>query len=164
MKVYNHLYKNKQKFDIFLSGIGIDRSKQALIRIHSAIHSSEEMKALSAEIGELLPNAKIIGCSTPGVILDGKIIPDACLVSITDFDKCEINSIFIDKFKSEKQFMLGAFRKAYKRKKRVYAYISSCGIYKGNYVFGHDDRKKSRYKNTWRNSGLQNEKKPCLCA
>ena len=61
------------------------------------------MKALSAEIGELLPNAKIIGCSTPGVILDGKIIPDACLVSITTFDKCDIDSIYIDKFKSEKQ-------------------------------------------------------------
>lgn len=103
MKVYNHLYKNKQKFDIFLNGTGIDRSKQALIRIHSAIHSSEEMKALSAEIGELLPNAKIIGCSTPGVILDGKIITDSCLVSITTFDKCEVDSVFIEKFKSEKQ-------------------------------------------------------------
>lgn len=103
MKVYNHLYKNKQKFNLFLNGTGIDKNKHALIRIHSSVHSVEEMRTLSAEIGKLLPNARIIGCSTPGVILDGKIISDACLVSITTFDKCEIDSIIIDKFKSEKQ-------------------------------------------------------------
>ncbi|MGN1101177.1 MAG: FIST N-terminal domain-containing protein, partial [Huintestinicola sp.] len=103
MKVYNHLYKSKQKLDIFLNGTEIDRSKQALIRIHSSVHSAEEISVLSAEIGKLLPNAKIIGCSTPGVILDGKIITDSCLVSITTFDKCEVDSIFIDKSKNEKQ-------------------------------------------------------------
>lgn len=103
MKVYNHLYKNKQKFEIFLNGTGIDRSKQALIRIHSSVHTAEQISILSAEIGRLLPNARIIGCSTPGVILDGKIFQDSCLVSITTFDKCEIDSVFIDKFKNEKQ-------------------------------------------------------------
>ncbi|WP_432651122.1 EAL domain-containing protein [Huintestinicola sp.] len=103
MKVYNHLYHNKQKFDIFLNGTGIDRSKQALIRIHSSVHTAEEMSNLAGEISKLLPNARIIGCSTPGVILDGKIISDACLVSITLFDKCEVESLFIDKSKNDKQ-------------------------------------------------------------
>ncbi|MGN0605320.1 MAG: EAL domain-containing protein [Oscillospiraceae bacterium] len=102
MKVYNHLYQNKKKFDFFLNGIGIDRSKQAMIRIHSSVHSAKEMNSLTAEIGEFLPNAKIIGCSTPGVILDGKIISDSCLVSITTFEKCEVESVFIDSIKNEK--------------------------------------------------------------
>lgn len=102
MKVYNHLYQNKRKFDIFLNGTEIDRNKQALIRIHSSVHSADEMNDLAAEISELLPNAKIIGCSTPGVILDGKIIEAACLVSITTFDKCEVDSLYIDKTKNEK--------------------------------------------------------------
>lgn len=131
MKVYNHLYKNKQKFDIFLSGIGIDRSRQLLIRIHSAIHSAEEMKVLSAEIGELLPNAKIIGCSTPGVILDGKIIPDACLVSITDFEKCEIDSVFIDKFKSEKQLCYELSEKLIKGRSGFLLIFLPAGFTKG---------------------------------
>ena len=80
MKVYNHLYRDKRKFNVFLNGIGIDREKQNLVRIHSSVHSAEEMSALAGDIRELLPNANIIGCSTPGVICDGKIINDSCLV------------------------------------------------------------------------------------
>lgn len=102
MKVFNHLYDNKRKFEIFLNGTGIDISKQALIRIHSSVHSAKEMSDLAVEISGLLPNAKIIGCSSPGIILDGKIIADSCLVSITTFDKCEVESIYIDKAKDEK--------------------------------------------------------------
>lgn len=102
MKVFNHLYQNKRKFEFFLNGTEIDTSKQALIRIHSSVHSAKEMSDLAAEISGFLPNARIIGCSSPGIILDGKIIADSCLVSITTFDKCEVESIYIDKEKNEK--------------------------------------------------------------
>ena len=92
MKVYNHLYRDKRKFNNFLNGTGLDREKQALVRIQSSVHSSEEMSALSKEIREFLPNANITGCSTPGVICDGKIIEDACLVSITTFNGCTVEA------------------------------------------------------------------------
>lgn len=131
MKVYNHLYKNKQKFDIFLNGTGIDRSKQALIRIHSSVYSAEEMSILSSEIGKLLPNAKIIGCSTPGVILDGKIITDSCLVSVTTFDKCEVDSVFIEKFKSEKQLCTELSEKIIKGRNGFLLIFLPAGFTKG---------------------------------
>lgn len=131
MKVYNHLYKNKQKFDIFLNGTEIDRSKQALIRIHSSIHSADEMSILSAEINELLPNAKIIGCSTSGVILDGKIIPDSCLVSIVTFDKCEVDSIFIEKYKNEKQLCAELSEKLIKDRNGFLLIFLPAGFTKG---------------------------------
>ncbi|WP_432651353.1 hypothetical protein [Huintestinicola sp.] len=44
------------------------------------------MSTLSAEIGKFLPIARIIGCSTPCIILDSKIIFESCLVSVTAFD------------------------------------------------------------------------------
>lgn len=131
MKVYNHLYKNKQKFDIFLSGTGIDRSKQALIRIHSSVHSAEEMSTLSAEIGKLLPNAKTIGCSTTGVILDGKIIEDSCLVSITTFDKCKVDSVFIEKFKSENHLCSELSKKLIKDRSGFLLIFLPAGFTKG---------------------------------
>ena len=96
MMVYNHLYRDKRKFNVFLNGIGLDREKQALVRIHSSLHSAEEMSVLAREIKELLPNASIIGCSTPGVICDGKIIKDSCLVSIATFDRCDIDTFYSD--------------------------------------------------------------------
>ncbi|MGN0688284.1 MAG: EAL domain-containing protein [Oscillospiraceae bacterium] len=103
MKVYNHLYRDKRKFNNFLNGTGIDREKQALVRIHSSVHSAEEMSALAKEIREFLPNANIIGCSTPGVICDGKIIEDACLVSITTFDGCTVETLNIENAESKKE-------------------------------------------------------------
>lgn len=103
MKEYNHLYRNKQSFEAFLDGTELDRDKQALVRIHSCIHSSEEAAAVAEEIRELLPCAAIVGCSTSGVICDGEIIEDACLVSITTFDNCFVGSLFMDNIDSEKE-------------------------------------------------------------
>ena len=86
---------------------------------------------MSAEIGKLLPNAKIIGCSTPGVILDGKIITDSCLVSITTFDKCEVDSVFIEKFKSEKQLCSELSEKIIRIcPHRIKIYAKACGYAK----------------------------------
>lgn len=103
MKVYNHLYRDKRKFNFFLNGTGLDREKRALVRIHSSVHSAEEMSLLAGEVKELLPNANIIGCSTPGVICDGKIIKDSCLVSIATFDRCDIETFYSDAAENEKE-------------------------------------------------------------
>lgn len=103
MKIYNHLYRDRRKFSIFLNGTGLDREKQALVRIHSSVHSAEETAAIARVVTEFLPNAKIIGCSTSGVICDGKILEDSCLVSIATFDGCEIETFYSDACDNEKQ-------------------------------------------------------------
>lgn len=103
MKVYNHLYRDKRKFNVFLNGTGLDRENQALVRIHSSIYSPEELSALAGDIKELLPNANIIGRSTPGVICDGKIIKDSCLVSITTFGGCNIDTFYSGTPDNEKE-------------------------------------------------------------
>ena len=103
MKIYNHLYRDKRRFSIFLNGTGLNREKQALVRIHTSVHSSEETSAIARIVTEFLPNAKIIGCSTSGVICDGKIIEDSCLVSIATFDGCEIETFYTDTCDNEKQ-------------------------------------------------------------
>ncbi len=103
MKVYNHLYRDKRKFNIFLNATGLDRKKQTLVRIHSSVHSSEGLSAIAKEIAELLPNANIIGCSTPGVICDGRIMEDTCLVSIATFDGCSVETFCSDLTDNEKE-------------------------------------------------------------
>lgn len=103
MKIYNHLYRDKRRFSIFLNGTGLNREKQALVRIHTSVHSSEETSAIARIVTEFLPNAKIIGCSTSGVICDGKIIEDSCLMSIATFDGCEIETFYTNTFDNEKQ-------------------------------------------------------------
>lgn len=103
MKVYNHLYCSRQEFNIFINGTGVDREKKALVRIHSSTHSAEEMSVLAREIMEFLPNAKIIGCSAPGIIFEGKLSKDSCLVSIAISDGCDIETFYSDAGENEKE-------------------------------------------------------------
>ena len=90
MKSYNHLFESPELFKNFIEGIGLQKDKKLLIRIHSTHHSMDEMQSLAQEIKEILPHAAIVGCSSSMVICEGKILSDSCLVSITEFENCEI--------------------------------------------------------------------------
>lgn len=103
MKVYNHLYRDKNRFGMFLKGTGLDCGKKALVRIHGVFRSDEEMSAFAKTILEFLPNACIIGCSAPGVICDGRIFEDKRLVSIATFEECGIETLFSERVDSEKE-------------------------------------------------------------
>lgn len=56
-----------------------------LVRIHTCIHNSTTIVPFINKILYYLPNSHIIGSSTSGVIINGKILTDCCVVSITDF-------------------------------------------------------------------------------
>ncbi|MCH5280809.1 MAG: EAL domain-containing protein [Lachnospiraceae bacterium] len=90
MKAYNHLYETPQNFNNFVEGIGLQKEKQLLVRVHSSIHSMEEMQDVAKDIKAVLPNALIIGCSSSMVVCEGDILSDSCLVSITEFDDCKL--------------------------------------------------------------------------
>ena len=96
MKTYNHLFQSMEQFNNYLDGVELNRNKKVLVRIHSSIHSQEEMKRLLFEMKMLLPGAMIVGCSTNRVICEGKIRKDACLISISEFEQCEMEVQMFD--------------------------------------------------------------------
>lgn len=85
MKSFNLLYQSESQFEEFLYSNSIEFNREYLIRIHTCIHEIEDIPALVGTIKKFLPNSKIVGCSTSAVILNGKIIPDKCLITITEF-------------------------------------------------------------------------------
>lgn len=90
MRTYNYLYENKDFLQSFLQGISVQESDRVLIRIHSAIHSKEDMPDFISYIKSVIPSANIIGCSAMQIINEGRLIPDACLVSVSVFEKSDI--------------------------------------------------------------------------
>ncbi len=44
MKAYNHLYTSLSFFEEYLDGIQLDKNGKSLVRIHSSIHTAEEMQ------------------------------------------------------------------------------------------------------------------------
>lgn len=89
MKAYNHLYVSLDKFKDFLDSIELDRSSRVLVRIHTSINTPGAIQLLAQDVKALLPNAVIVGCSTSHVICEGQIL-SGCLISITEFEDCEI--------------------------------------------------------------------------
>lgn len=90
MVTYNHIYKTKESLLDFMDSTGLCTVSNVLVRIHTAVHNISEAGDLVKTIGEKLPNAKLIGCSTSHIILEGQIIPEACLISFTTFSSAKL--------------------------------------------------------------------------
>lgn len=108
MITFNHNYKSKQSLLDFIDSTGLNSSSNILVRIHTAVHTIGEAGDLVKTIEEKLPNAKIIGCSTSHIILEGQIIPKACLISFTAFDSAEITTGTASIFDNNKELLPGS--------------------------------------------------------
>ncbi|MBQ8956246.1 MAG: EAL domain-containing protein [Lachnospiraceae bacterium] len=69
-ETFNQLMLNSQKGDI-------------LIRIHTAIHLEDEAVDLARFIKNMVPGACIFGTSTSDIISWGKLVPNQCVISVT---------------------------------------------------------------------------------
>lgn len=90
MRTYNHLFVNSESVRGFLGGVEIGEGNSVLVRIHSAIHSGEDMNELVKLVKSELPGAHVIGCSATQIINEGRLVSDACLISISVFEKADI--------------------------------------------------------------------------
>ena len=72
-----------------------------LCRIHTATHRPEEAVDLARYIKELVPDVKIFGTSTSAIISNGKLIPDQCIISITQMNNGHINTARFSTFNEE---------------------------------------------------------------
>ena len=90
MQTYNHIYLNDEDLQKFIDEFELHKKEKVLVRVHSRCHTREQMTRLLVFIGEKIPNAKIIGCSAMQIICDGKLIPDACLISVSVVEKSDI--------------------------------------------------------------------------
>ena len=79
---FNQLMLNSQKGDI-------------LIRIHTAIHMEDEAVDLARFIKNLVPGARIFGTSTSGIINQGKITKNQCVISVTQMDEGEVKTALL---------------------------------------------------------------------
>jgi EAL domain-containing protein (putative c-di-GMP-specific phosphodiesterase class I) len=71
---------------------GLSPDKEYLVRVHTCIHDKQTILPFIDKILTRLPKAKIIGCSTTGVIIEGNIRQNCCLVCITEFDDSTIRT------------------------------------------------------------------------
>lgn len=96
MKGISFIYSSDQHFEELIKANELSRSKEYLVRIHTCIHSCCTIMTFVNKILYYLPHAHIIGSSTSGVIIEGKIMTDCCGVSITDFNDASVKTHLLD--------------------------------------------------------------------
>ena len=102
MFTWNFQLISKVRLAETLNQLTLDQTKgDILIRIHTATHKADEAVDLAKFIKGIVPAAHIFGTSTSAIICDGKLLPDNCLVSVTQMNGGRIKSAILPVFESE---------------------------------------------------------------
>ncbi|NPA11171.1 MAG: diguanylate cyclase, partial [Epsilonproteobacteria bacterium] len=103
MKTYNLAIKDidTQKIKDFLSTVP---KKENLIQIFSGIIDKDKIKQIVNTIKQSYPNANIIGSTTDGEIIDGKVTSKNIVISVSVFDKAKVKTLLMQKNTKSLQF------------------------------------------------------------
>lgn len=95
MKTYNFIYDKDSIINFVQNTKANSFCGDILIQLFSHITNESYIKTIIYDIKSILPNATIIGATTSGEILDGKIITNHTILSISLFEKTKISSTTI---------------------------------------------------------------------
>ncbi len=95
MKTFNTYYDDLDQFKVFVDSHGIIDNHKVLIQIFTTMTKREEIEILLQEITALFPSAAIIGASTDGEICSGRVSMGQTVVSLTQFEKTELQTTLV---------------------------------------------------------------------
>lgn len=92
MKTYNLIYKDFHNLNEYICKNNISYYNKILIQIFSGIRNKDYVCKIKKDILNVLPQAKIIGATSSGEILNGNSVNNSCVISITIFNNIELNT------------------------------------------------------------------------
>lgn len=92
MKNISFIYSSDQRFEELIFANKLSKDKVYFVRIHTCIHNVRTIRPFINKILSYLPYAKIIGSSTSGVIYNGEIVTECCMVSISEFENSTVET------------------------------------------------------------------------
>ena len=95
MKSINTYYTTKEALNSFVDDKKIKNSSSLLIQIFSAFNDKIFITTLLSELTQLLPDAVIIGSTTDGEIMNGKVSSGKVVLSFTQFEHTTLKAAAI---------------------------------------------------------------------
>ncbi len=88
MKQFNYSYTSKKEFLEYLHVNNVTLfDDKIFIQMFTSFKDKEEVQTIVTDICTILPNAKLIGCSTAGEVLSSKMLEKSVVLSISIFEK-----------------------------------------------------------------------------
>jgi len=92
MKSFNTYYTNVAMLKSFIQKYAIKNSSSLLIQVFTAVNDVKFIETLLKNITYLLPKAVIVGSTTDGEIMNGKVSTRKTVLSFTQFDHTELKA------------------------------------------------------------------------
>ena len=96
MKSINTYYTNQEDLASFIKNEKIQNSSSVLIQIFSAIIDKNFISELLEHLTSLLPDAVIIGSTTDGEIMNGRVSAGKTVLSFTQFENTRLKSVAVE--------------------------------------------------------------------
>jgi nitrogen-specific signal transduction histidine kinase len=100
MQTFNIRFRSEEKLRDFIYEKEIIDSGDILIQIFSHQKRKEKIQKIVTLLDELLPASTIIGTTTDGEVIDGRILTQNIVISITLFEHSCVKSIFLNSIES----------------------------------------------------------------
>ncbi len=91
MRTYNLRYRSLDKLKDFVARHAIVDSPSLLIQIFAYSSDTRKLRTLLAHLKGLFPSAAIVGTTTDGEVLDGRILDKDIVISFTGFEKSTLS-------------------------------------------------------------------------
>ncbi len=111
MKTYNLTYKSSKMLEKFVLANGIDTKENVLVQVFTGFVDKDFISSLICKIMALIPNAKIIGSTTDGEIVDDSVKSYGTIISFSVFEKTTIKTHYVPKTKSDKSLATDLYEK-----------------------------------------------------
>ena len=96
MKSINTYYTSKEQLESFILDEKIENTSSLLIQVFSALTDKNFISTLLSELSLFLPNAVIIGSTTDGEIMNGKVSSGKVVLSFTLFENTTLKAAAIE--------------------------------------------------------------------
>jgi diguanylate cyclase (GGDEF)-like protein len=97
MYTLNYVYVNNEDLLRFIENNRLTDKNNLLIQVFSGIVDREFLENLKNFLKNILPQAKIIGTTTDGEIIDCKVLQKEAVISFSVFEKTKIRTLLLDK-------------------------------------------------------------------
>ncbi len=94
MKIHNHIFQDEKSLQTFIADEKIAKQNNIFVQIFSGIIDAKKFVSVSQLVKKYLPKAHIIGTTTNGEIVNGEMLEQQIVVSVSTFESTQVRSAF----------------------------------------------------------------------
>jgi len=144
LKSFNHLYVNETELEAFIQEHQLHQHEHILLQMFTGICEEKFINELIKRLLDKLPQLKIVGSSTDGEIMDGKIFDFSTVLSFSVFENTKISTYAIplqeDSYKTAELFVKSI--KEIDKAKLLISFVSGLQVNGEDYLRAFEDKAK----------------------